>query len=77
MSDSWNGEERRKVNQRDHDLLTRIDANLANFMKKFEEHVDNDTRIEREIRNDVKWLQRIAWMGFGAYTLINVLGKFH
>lgn len=41
---SWDGIERRKMNQEDHDLLTRIDNNLTTFMKRFDEHEKLDNR---------------------------------
>lgn len=41
MADQWDGKDRRREN-RDHDVLTRIDVNLSNFMTRFEEHTVDD-----------------------------------
>lgn len=42
MSNDWNGENRRNNDRNQHDTLIRIDVNLSNFMKRFDEHVKND-----------------------------------
>ena len=66
----YNGPERRNGGGEDHDVLTRIDVNLQNFMKQFEEHIQDDKRIFKEINSKIDKHERIAYMFLGAVFLI-------
>lgn len=68
----WEGNERR-ANTRDHDLLTNINANLSNFMTRFDEHVKKDDQLFEEIKEDVKTTQKYIWMGLGGLTVVTFL----
>ena len=81
--DKWDGNERRNGKSLDHDLLTKIDANLTNFLKNFDNHViDDDVRFKAFnvllVENNKKWefLNNRYWMVVGALVLIEVISKF-
>lgn len=42
----WDGKDRRRdpIRGDDHDLLTKIDANLSNFMRRFDDHTAEDSK---------------------------------
>lgn len=71
----WKGEERRD-NERDHDVLTRIDANLSNFMKRFEEHAADDEKNFQNLFDRMGKIERIVWMAIGGGTLLVGVMRF-
>ena len=65
----WDGGERR-MNNRDHDLLTKIDANLSNFMRRFDDHIRDDHEQFETIK---KKTDKSAWLiaiGIGIITAL-------
>lgn len=74
---TWDGRERRKKprvdGEGDHDLLIRIDANLSNFMRRFEDHERDDNRRFTEIFLEQNALKKFAWLLTGAFILSQVL----
>lgn len=64
-------------------LLTNIDANLKNFMSRFDEHKVN---FEKHILNDekslfeldvrIKTMEKIIWSIGGAFVVIELFLKF-
>ena len=59
----------------DHDLLTRIDANLEAFMNKVNEHIKEDKIAFEKLDKKVDSNSRIIWMAIGALSLMSVLIK--
>jgi len=73
---SWDGRERRNGVGKDHDLLTRIDANLINFLIEFKSHVIDDNKNFEEHDKRIKSLEKVFWCGVGVVLVLQVLLKF-
>lgn len=67
---SYDGEDRRNHKGNDHDLLTRIDANLINFMKTFVLHEMEDRRRFDNIEKTLNWVMKIMYGCIGGVMLI-------
>lgn len=65
----------RRAIERDHDLLTRIDANLSNFMKRFEDHVAEDKNHFDRLHPKISRLEKFFWMAMGAMTVLELIIK--
>lgn len=65
--------DRREDKRDDHDLLTKIDANLSNFMRRFEDHAEDDRKNFQRLYDRTSWMQKIVLMGLGALALLNFL----
>lgn len=74
MSNEYSGEERRKT-ERDHDVLTRIDANLSNFMKRFEDHTQEDKNGFGRLDDRTARLERFMWGAIGIIAFVEFLSK--
>lgn len=79
----WDGEERRNGKSTDHDLLTRIDVNLSNFIKAFDNHIiDDDIRFNdlkeqlKENNKNIQFLNNRYWMIIGALILVEIILRF-
>jgi len=62
---AWDGEERR-MQERDRDLLTKIDSNLSNFMVRYQDHIDHFNKHisdDKENFNELKKNQDIMREG--------------
>ena len=67
---TWDGKERRGMgDQKDHDLLTRIDVNLTSFMERFASHETKDDKR-------FNYLEKLAYGGVGVFVFIEVVSKF-
>ena len=53
----------------DHDILTRIDVNLAEFMERFKDH-------EKKDDDRFRFLERMAWGFCGIYALGILASRF-
>ena len=80
---TWDGEERRRREVRknrddaeDHDVLTRIDENLKNFMKQFENHLMDDKLQFDLINKDTADIKKYLWMGLGIISFVVFASKF-
>ena len=73
---SWDGKERRNGSQMDHDLLTKIDVNLSNFLKQFEQHIVDDKNGFVEHDKRIKNLEKVFWCGVGVLFVLEVFFKF-
>lgn len=62
---TWDNIERRKMDNKDHDLLTKIDANLTNFMDEF-----------KDLKTKVNWQEKILYVGIGGIAVIDFVSKF-
>lgn len=60
----WDGKERRR-DSRDHDLLTLIHADLSNFMRRFDEHADEDNEHFKRIYPKISSLEKFMWKSIG------------
>ena len=59
----------------DHDLLTRIDANLEAFVKKVDDHIKEDKSSFEKLEKKVEGNSRFIWVAIGALSLMSVLIK--
>lgn len=75
MMEKYDGHERRKMREEDHDLLTRVDTNLINYHALIQAHMLADEKSFKQIRSDVGWLQKITFMGLGALALLKIFLK--
>lgn len=73
---NWNGEERRKMNQEERDILIRLDQNVTNLVKTLEIHIKSDFDCFKEQGGRIKVLERVIWMGFGVIGFISIILKF-
>lgn len=64
MSD-WDGKERR-ISSEDHDLLTRIDVKLTNFIATLE-----------EVRKKVNWHDKVIYIGLGGLAVLEFILKMN
>ena len=80
---TWDGYERRK-DKTYHDLLIRIDANMTNLIKEFEEHKEGslDWREKHQAENDYKFieggirmtkLERNQYIAIGGILVLQIL----
>lgn len=77
----WEGHERRKAQRPhgngDHDLLTRIDVNLSNFMKRFDKHEEIDDVRFDSLFKKTSGHQKFQWLLAGGFIVLNIaLGIF-
>ena len=76
---AWDGDERRRKGRPngngDHDVLIRIDANLSNFMKRFDSHEVLDDRRFDGLFKRTAGLQRFMWLLMGAFAIIQFLAS--
>ena len=49
----WDGIERR-VRMKDHDLLTKIDVSITNFVQRFEDHASKDKEEFNEMKSKME-----------------------
>lgn len=57
-------------------LLTRIDANLENFLRRFDDHIILDEQSFEGLRKRLTILERGYWMAIGIIVVIQLIGKF-
>lgn len=76
----WNGDERRKegrpYSNESHDMLIRIDQNLSNFMKRFDEHVIDDNKHFDRLYSIVGKNRWYIAMGLGGVLAFEIAIKF-
>lgn len=68
----WNDGDRKLVD-RDHDLLTKIDANLTNFMKRFDEHATEDRSNFEKHDVRITRLEKYGAMAVGALAILQYI----
>jgi len=78
----WDGKERR-LNDRDHDVLTRIDANLSNFMSRFDkhtetfdEHIKKDSDDFKSVNEKLDDTRKYIWMAVGGIFVLEMIISF-
>lgn len=77
---TWDGQERRGGNSADHDLLTKIDVNLTNFMEKyadhirrFDSHILEDNKKFLEIEKQLNAVQKVLWSAAGVIIFVEFI----
>lgn len=73
MNHPYDGEDRRKQERDDHDMLTRIDANLSNFMSRFDAHTKSDDEHLNRLYAKTGNLEKRVWMATGAIIVIEIV----
>jgi len=63
------------VNQEDHDLLTKIDANLSNHMELVKAHVIDDKVRFEKLDADLGWVRKILYGCVGIVLFIEFMVK--
>lgn len=58
---------------RDHDLLTKIDVNLTNFMDQFNKHVQEDKVSQEKHEDRLSRLEKWGAMAVGALGLLQFI----
>ena len=71
----WNGEERRKFIREDHDVLTRIDVNLSNFMIRFDDHVKGNAEDFMVVKKRLGIVERYIWIAIGGLIVLEFVLK--
>ena len=75
----WDKKERRNGGQpggnKDHDLLTRIDVNLSNFMSRFDVHTKDDDKKFDALFKRTSTLQKFMWLITGAVVIAEFMIK--
>ena len=76
----WDGKENRKLmnqDQIDRDrLLTEVHANVKQIVVWAEKHDKLDTERFSEVKKQIGWMQKVLFMGLGAWTFFITLLKF-
>ena len=78
----WDGKERRVNNNADHDLLTRIDTNLDNYLNQFKEHkgefsvhLEDDKGNFGKIDKELTTIQKFIWVATGIIVCIEFFSR--
>jgi hypothetical protein len=85
---TWDGKDRRREERSSednaHDTLIRIDTNLSNFMKRYEDHLlahkEDMEKIDKNIKEVEKRtlrLEKWIWMAAGAITVLEIILKIN
>ena len=69
-------DEMRSQSVTDHDMLTRIDANLSNFMRRFDDHAQSDEENFERLYRKVGFLQKALWIATGAVAGVELMSRF-
>ena len=73
--DEWDGIDRRKMNQLDHDLLIEIKNDTRHLVTSMEAHILEDRGMFKAINDKIGWLQKGAFMVLGALAILKLLFK--
>lgn len=72
----YTGPERRKMNQDDHDLLTRIDSNLIHVKEWCQKHDTEDNARFSKVDREIEFGKKVFWGGIGILAAIQFLFQF-
>lgn len=61
---------------KDHDVLTRIDVNLTNFIIRFDKHEKEDCKRFDNIEKTLNWVMKCIYMVGGGVVLIEFVTRF-
>lgn len=70
----WDGIEKR--DHANHDLLIEIHTDLKNFMKRFDEHIIEDTQTFEKMDKRLSILEKFYWMILGIIVIMELIFKF-
>lgn len=70
---TWDGKDRR--NHNDHDLLTRIDTNLINFMESFRKHEEDDCGRFDNIHKRLVTIERMCYGIGGVFIFVEFISR--
>lgn len=73
---TWDGKERRKVTDNDHDILIRIDANLTNHINLVSRHVQEDEDRFSKVEKDLQFHNKIVYGALGVIVFLQIVSKF-
>ena len=69
---TWDGKERRMPND-DHDVLIEIKTDVKHIVSSLERHIKDDDIIQKQIKNDLLFHQKIVYGGVGIVGFIQFL----
>ena len=72
---TWDGTERRNVNQEDHDLLLKISSDTDHLVKSFDNHIVEDKETFKTIESKVNRHDKVLWVGMGIVITLQVILK--
>lgn len=72
---TFDGTERRQMNQLDHDLLIEIKNDTRHLVDTMIVHVAEDKAVFKSINDKIGWLQKGAFMVLGALVLLKLFIK--
>ena len=73
---TWDGKERRNVNQEDHDLLIEINEGVKHLVDKFNTHIQDDKDTFKTIKDKVANHDKVLWISMGVLITLQVILKF-
>ena len=73
---SWDGKTERRNGGDHHDLLIRIDTNLNNFIKRFDDHEKEDDSKFEKMDRKVSIMERGFYAVGGVIIFIEIIYKF-
>ena len=74
-NDSWDGNDRRRNNSEDHDLLIKIDNNLSNHIELVQTHIEDDKEKFNKLDADLAWMRKILYAALGIVAFIEFMAK--
>ena len=72
----WDGLERRKHAQQDHDLLIEIHTNTKNMLENFKSHVAMDFKQFEEVNRSIRVFEKWVWGCAGGLAVLQVILNF-
>lgn len=73
IENEWDGKERRQ--DRYHNILIRIDANLANFIDRFEKHEELDDQRFKDFEGRVRMVEKMGYGICGILIFVEIIAK--
>lgn len=61
------------MTKEDHDLLIEIKNDVKHIVSSLKDHIDNDDKIQKEIKSDLKFHQKILYGGIGIVGFIEFI----
>ena len=72
---TWDGTERRKMNQEDHDLLIEINEGVKHLVEKLNHHIIEDKETFKLMGDKVNKHEKVLWLGMGVIVTLQVILK--
>lgn len=77
MPNNYDGSDRRKQNDKDHDLLLTINSKLNNFIDVFDGHAKFNQDVHDDHESRLRFLEKGYWVGIGALAILQIFLKFY